>query len=40
MDLRLAGKVAIVGGASQGVGFEIARTLAAEGARVVMTARR
>ena len=40
MDLQLAGKVAIVGGASQGLGFEIARTLAAEGARVVMTARR
>ena len=40
MDLQLDGKVAIVGGASQGIGFEIARTLAAEGARVVMTARR
>ena len=40
MDLQLTGRVAIVGGASQGIGFEIARTLAAEGARLVMTARR
>ena len=40
MNLDLAGKVAIVGGASQGIGFGIARTLAAEGARVVITARR
>jgi 3-oxoacyl-[acyl-carrier protein] reductase len=40
MDLGLAGKVAIVGGASMGIGFAIARTLAQEGARVVITARR
>lgn len=40
MDLGLAGKVAIVGGASQGIGFAIARALAREGARVVMWARR
>ena len=40
MDLSLAGKVAIVGGASQGIGFAIARVLAAEGARVAMIARR
>lgn len=40
MELQLAGKVAIVGGASEGIGYEIARTLAAEGARVVITARR
>ena len=40
MDLRLRDRVAIVGGASQGIGYEIARTLAQEGARVVMTARR
>src|SRR6476661_638358 len=40
MDLSLAGKVAIVGGASQGIGFAIARVLAAEGARVAMVARR
>ena len=40
MDLGLKGKVAIVGGASQGIGYGIARTLAAEGARVAITARR
>jgi 3-oxoacyl-[acyl-carrier protein] reductase len=40
MDLDLAGKVAIVGGGSQGIGFGIARLLAAEGASVVITARR
>ena len=40
MDLGLKDKVAIVGGASMGIGYGIARTLAAEGARVVLTARR
>ncbi len=40
MDLGLEGKIAIVGGASMGIGYGIARTLAAEGARVAMTARR
>lgn len=40
MDLSLKGKVAIVGGASQGMGYAIARLLAAEGARVAMVARR
>lgn len=40
MDLKLKGKIAIVGGASMGIGFGMARTLAEEGARVVMTARR
>jgi 3-oxoacyl-[acyl-carrier protein] reductase len=40
MNLDLAGKVAIVGGASQGIGFGIARTLASEGAIVAITARR
>ncbi len=40
MDLGLAGRVAIVGGASQGIGYAIARELAGEGARLVVTARR
>ena len=40
MDLNLQGKVAIVGGASMGIGYGIARTLAAEGVKVAMTARR
>jgi 3-oxoacyl-[acyl-carrier protein] reductase len=40
MDLGLKGKIAIVGGASMGIGYAIARTLAREGARVVITARR
>ena len=40
MDLNLKDKVAIVGGASMGIGYGIARTLAAEGARVAITARR
>jgi 3-oxoacyl-[acyl-carrier protein] reductase len=40
MDLRLKDKVALVGGASQGIGYGIARTLAGEGAKIIMTARR
>lgn len=40
VDLGLDGRIAIVNGASQGIGFAIARTLAEEGARVVATARR
>jgi 3-oxoacyl-[acyl-carrier protein] reductase len=40
MDLKLKDKVAIIGGASMGIGHGIARTLAEEGAKVVMTARR
>jgi 3-oxoacyl-[acyl-carrier protein] reductase len=40
MDLGLKQKIAIVGGASMGIGYGIARTLAAEGARVAVTARR
>ncbi len=40
MNLDLDGKVAIVGGASQGIGYGIARALAREGAAVAITARR
>lgn len=40
MDLNLKNKIAIVGGASMGIGYGIARTLAAEGVKVAMTARR
>lgn len=39
MDLGLAGKRALVLGASRGLGATIARTLAAEGAKVVAAAR-
>jgi len=40
MDLCLKDRIAIVGGASQGIGYGIARTLAGEGARIAVTARR
>jgi 3-oxoacyl-[acyl-carrier protein] reductase len=40
VELSLKGKVAIVGGASQGIGYAIAHMLAAEGASVAMVARR
>jgi len=40
MDLGLRGRVAIVGGASQGIGRATAKLLAVEGCRVVMAARR
>lgn len=40
MDLKLKDRIAIVGGASMGIGYGIARTLAQEGARVAITARR
>lgn len=39
MDLGLKGKVAMVAGASRGLGHSVARALAAEGARVSMLSR-
>jgi 3-oxoacyl-[acyl-carrier protein] reductase len=39
MDLELTGKVAIVGGASKGLGRACAQTLAEEGARVALCSR-
>jgi len=39
MDLKLAGKVAIVSGASRGIGRAIAQTLAAEGMNLSLAAR-
>lgn len=40
MDLGLQGKVAIVTGSSDGIGYTTAHTLAREGTRVVLCARR
>jgi len=40
MDLSLKGKIAVVGGASQGIGYAIAHLLASEGASVAMIARK
>jgi 3-oxoacyl-[acyl-carrier protein] reductase len=39
MDLGLAGRTCVVTGASRGIGFETARLLLAEGARVLLVAR-
>ena len=36
MDLELNGKVALISGAGQGVGRQIAKTLAAEGVKVAV----
>ncbi len=40
MDLRLRNRLAVVSGSTAGIGFAIARALAAEGARVVVNGRR
>jgi NAD(P)-dependent dehydrogenase (short-subunit alcohol dehydrogenase family) len=39
MDLQLSGKTALVTGSSAGIGFAIARSLAGEGARVIVNGR-
>ena len=39
MDLGLKGKLAVVSGSTAGIGFAIARTLAREGARIVINGR-
>src|SRR4029453_15689499 len=39
MDLGLKNKIAMVGGASKGLGFAVARALAAEGAQVSLASR-
>ena len=39
MDLHLTGKIAMVGGASKGLGLAVARALAAEGAQVSIASR-
>src|ERR1051325_3152945 len=39
MDLKLSGRVAIISGASRGIGRAIAQTLAAEGMKLTLAAR-
>lgn len=39
MELDLSGKTALISGSSQGIGFAIASTLAAEGLQVVINGR-
>jgi len=39
MDLKLTGKIAMVGGASKGLGYAVARALAGEGATVSIASR-
>jgi 3-oxoacyl-[acyl-carrier protein] reductase len=39
MDLKLAGKVAVVTGSSRGIGLAAARAFAAEGCRIMLSAR-
>ena len=39
MDLKLRGKVALVTGSSLGIGLATARAFAAEGCRVMLSAR-
>jgi len=39
MDLQLNGKTALVSGSTKGIGFAIARLLAAEGAKVILNGR-
>jgi NAD(P)-dependent dehydrogenase (short-subunit alcohol dehydrogenase family) len=39
MDLQLEGKLALVSGSTAGIGYAIARTLAEEGARVIVNGR-
>ena len=39
MDLELKGKVGVITGGSEGIGFAVAEGLACEGAHVVLIAR-